>query len=180
MRSGVLARFLDRSRTRVYFVSDAELREFLAQGQSQIQRGLREAYVIDGSGRNSGAWAIAPTCLITKIPTSTKMALAAEDGMTIIQPTGTNNEFRALVRLESYLSTGSFMSAARWMVQSLDLLDDTKETVHLLSAAGKRTGQGPVRVRPALLGLCRDPDSGRDLSLGACGSPNACHARLDG
>ncbi|MEP2718100.1 MAG: PAS domain-containing sensor histidine kinase, partial [Pseudophaeobacter sp.] len=45
-----LARFLDQSRSRSFFINDAELRQVLTQGQLQIQRGLREAYVIDGTG----------------------------------------------------------------------------------------------------------------------------------
>ncbi len=48
--ASVLARFLDNARALDFYISDAELREVLAQGQAQIQRGLREAYVIDGSG----------------------------------------------------------------------------------------------------------------------------------
>ena len=46
-----LSRFLDQSRSRSYYINDAELRQVLTQGQLQIQRGLREAYVIDGTGR---------------------------------------------------------------------------------------------------------------------------------
>ncbi len=38
------------ARQSTFFVSDGELRQLLTQGQAQIQRGLREAYVIDGAG----------------------------------------------------------------------------------------------------------------------------------
>ena len=48
--ANALARFLNAARTRSVFVSDAELRQLLGQGQGQIQRGLREAFVIDGTG----------------------------------------------------------------------------------------------------------------------------------
>ncbi|MGB5871104.1 MAG: PAS domain-containing sensor histidine kinase, partial [Albidovulum sp.] len=45
-----LAQFLDQSRQAAFMPSDADLRQVLTQGQGLIQRGLREAYVIDGGG----------------------------------------------------------------------------------------------------------------------------------
>ena len=46
----VLARYIDASRRATFFMNDGEIRQVLGAGQSQIQRGLREAYVIDGTG----------------------------------------------------------------------------------------------------------------------------------
>ncbi|MCB2152985.1 MAG: PAS domain-containing sensor histidine kinase, partial [Rhodobacteraceae bacterium] len=45
-----LSRFLEAAREKAFLQSDAELRQALNQAQGQIQRGLREAYVIDGGG----------------------------------------------------------------------------------------------------------------------------------
>ncbi|MEM7719799.1 MAG: PAS domain-containing sensor histidine kinase, partial [Pseudomonadota bacterium] len=43
-----LAEFLNQTRQRQRFISDGELRQELGQGQGLIQRGLKEAYIIDG------------------------------------------------------------------------------------------------------------------------------------
>ena len=45
-----LAAYLESAKRQNFFVGDADLRQVLTQGQAQIQRGLREAYVIDGAG----------------------------------------------------------------------------------------------------------------------------------
>jgi two-component system nitrogen regulation sensor histidine kinase NtrY len=45
-----LAVFLNANRRAAPFLTDGELRQLLSQGQGRIQRGLREAFVIDGGG----------------------------------------------------------------------------------------------------------------------------------
>ena len=45
-----LSSYLNLSRQAAFLMADADLRQVLINGQSQIQRGLREAYVIDGGG----------------------------------------------------------------------------------------------------------------------------------
>ena len=123
-----LANFLDGSRNRVFFVSDAELRQFLVQGQGQIQRGLREAYVIDGTGtiRARGERSY---LFDFEDPGSENLRLASEDGLAVIRDWD-NNEFRALVRLEAFVDR--FLYVSRNVDgEILSLLDDTKETVAL-------------------------------------------------
>ncbi|MEZ5687020.1 MAG: PAS domain-containing sensor histidine kinase, partial [Paracoccaceae bacterium] len=46
-----LAAFLNLRRQAANFMDDGELREMLVLGQSSVQRGLKEAYVIDGLGQ---------------------------------------------------------------------------------------------------------------------------------
>ena len=45
-----LAAFLNLNRRATPFLADGDLRQLLSQGQGAIQRGLREAFVIDGGG----------------------------------------------------------------------------------------------------------------------------------
>ena len=133
-----LARFLDSSRNRTFFISDAELRQFLVQGQGQIQRGLREAYVIDGAG-DIRARGERSYLFDFEHPTSEQIQTATDDGMTIIQDWG-NNEFRALVQLDAFVDR--FLYVSRDVDgEILSLLDDTKETVHLYQQLENERGR---------------------------------------
>jgi two-component system nitrogen regulation sensor histidine kinase NtrY len=124
----VLARFLDGGRTQAFFLNDAELRLLLAQGQAQIQRGLREAYVIDGSG-NIRARGERSYLFDFEQPTAEQIALARAEGLTVIQDWD-NNEFRALVPLEAFADR--YLYVSREVDGAiLSLLDDTKQTVQL-------------------------------------------------
>ncbi|MCF6231901.1 MAG: PAS domain-containing sensor histidine kinase [Rhodobacteraceae bacterium] len=126
--AGALARFLDQTRRASFFINDAELRLVLTQGQSRIQRGLREAYVIDGTGeiRARGERSY---LFDFERPGMEQIALADSDGMQIIQDWD-NNEFRALVRLADF--TDRFLYVSREVDgEILSLLDDTKETALL-------------------------------------------------
>ena len=122
----VLARFLDNARAVDFYISDAELRSVLAQGQSQIQRGLREAYVIDGSAeiKSRGDRSY---LFNYEAPTPEQLAEASENGLKIIAD-WENSEFRALVPLKAYLDRYLYVSR-EVDGQLLTLLDDTKETV---------------------------------------------------
>ena len=104
----VLGRFLDHSRTVDFFIDDAKLREKLVQGQSQIQRGLQEAYVIDGSGeirvRGERSYEFD-----FERPNEEDIQAAERSGMRIIQDWD-NNEFRAVVRLDAFLDRYLYIS----------------------------------------------------------------------
>ncbi len=123
--AAVLARFLDNARNLDFYISDAELREVLAQGQSQIQRGLREAYVIDGSGeiRSRGD----RSYLFNYEPPTPEDFIQANDQGLVIIADWENSEFRALVPLQAYLDRYLYVSR-EVDGQLLTLLDDTKET----------------------------------------------------
>ncbi|MDX2482753.1 MAG: PAS domain-containing sensor histidine kinase [Pseudodonghicola sp.] len=133
-----LARFLDNGRKVVFFINDAELRQMLAQGQSQIQRGLREAYVIDGTGeiRARGERSY---LFDFERPNADQIAEATKTGMVIIQDWD-NNEFRALVRLDSFVDRFLFVSR-QVDGKILNLLDNTKETVVLYQQLERERGR---------------------------------------
>ncbi|WP_171124795.1 MULTISPECIES: PAS domain-containing sensor histidine kinase [unclassified Ruegeria] len=134
----VLARFLDTARARDYYISDAELRTVLAQGQSQIQRGLREAYVIDGSGeiKSRGDRSY---LFNYEAPTPEQMIEATDTGLLIIAD-WQNSEFRALVPLQAYLDRYLYVSR-EVDGQLLTLLDDTKETVQFYQQLENERGR---------------------------------------
>ncbi|MCA3536718.1 MAG: PAS domain-containing sensor histidine kinase [Rhodobacter sp.] len=123
-----LAAFLNQQRQANIMISDGDLRLLLTNAQAQIQRGLREAYVIDGQGGirargdNSYLFDFEP-------PTAAQIA-AANQGETVIIEDWKNNEFRALVRLDAFADR--LLQVTRTVVGSLlGLLDETRETVRL-------------------------------------------------
>ncbi|MBJ3762910.1 PAS domain-containing sensor histidine kinase [Maribius pontilimi] len=123
-----LANFLRGARTNTFLLSDGELRQLLSQGQAQIQRGLREAYVIDGAGEIA-ARGERSYLFDYEEPPAEALNLAA-DGETVIIEDWDNNEFRALVRLQGLADRYLYVSRA---VDGdlLALLDDTQESVQL-------------------------------------------------
>jgi len=136
--ASALARFLNQSRSVNFFVNDAELRQVLTQGQGQIQRGLREAYVIDGTG---GIRARGERSYLFDYeqPTAEHFTLSDKDGLLIIQDWD-NNEFRALVRLSAFADR--FLYVSREVDgEILSLLDDTKETVRLYQQLESERGR---------------------------------------
>lgn len=133
-----LAHFLDDSRARSFFMQDAELREILSQGQSQIQRGLREAFVIDGGGeiRVRGEYSYR---FDYEQPSSDLIEEARENDFVIIQDWD-NDEFRALVKLEAF--PDRFLYVSRDVDgELLNLLDNTQETVLLYQQLERERGK---------------------------------------
>ncbi|MEX0285512.1 MAG: ATP-binding protein [Paracoccaceae bacterium] len=123
-----VARFIDASRSRDFFMSDGQIRVVLAQAQPQVQRGLSEAYVIDGSGeirtRGDGSY-----LFDFEAPSREDFDEAIEAGIAVIQDWD-NNEFRALVPLDAFLDR--FLYVSRDVDgEILSLLDETQETVRL-------------------------------------------------
>nr|WP_216859353.1 PAS domain-containing sensor histidine kinase [Sulfitobacter aestuariivivens] len=120
-----LARYIDNSRRQSVPLSDSEI---LSDGQRLVQRGLREAYLIDGTsqirarGERSYLFDYEP-------PTQEQIALAIREGVLIIED-WTNNEFRALRPLETYVDR--FLYVSRDVDGDiLSLLDETEETARL-------------------------------------------------
>ena len=136
--AAVLAGFLDYASTLDYYISDAKLRTVLAQGQAQIQRGLREAYVIDGSGeiRSRGDRSY---LFDYEAPTPEQLAEADDQGMAIIADWD-NSEFRALVPLQAYLNRYLYVSRDV-DGELLTLLDETKETAQFYSQLESERGR---------------------------------------
>ena len=133
-----LARYLDNARKLDFFVNEAELRQLLAQGQGQIQRGLREAYVIDGRGeiRSRGERSY---LFNYERPSPDQIAEAAENGLVIIRDWD-RNEFRALVPLRAF--PDRYLYVSRDVDgEILNLLDDTQQTVLLYQQLEKERGR---------------------------------------
>lgn len=107
-------------------LDDGQLRLLLGQGQALIQRGLREAYVVDGRGtirargeRSYQFW--------YEQPSPQEFDEAQAQGLVLIQD-WQNNEFRALVPLtplaDRYLYVTRDVDG-----KLLGLLDDTRQSV---------------------------------------------------
>ncbi|MBT8446188.1 MAG: HAMP domain-containing protein, partial [Gammaproteobacteria bacterium] len=130
-----LARSIDQARRQGINLSDSEL---LGEGQRQIQRGLREAYLIDGTaqirarGDRSYLFDYEP-------PSLQQLNRAAEEGLLIIADWG-NNEYRALVPLQSFVDRYLYVSRDV-DGEILSLLDDTKETVRLYQQLESERGR---------------------------------------
>ena len=107
-------------------LDDGMMREWLEQGQALIQRGLREAYVIDGGGtirargeRSYQFW--------YEQPTQAQFDQASATGLVLIED-WQHNEFRALVPLPPMADR--YLYVTRDVDGSLlGLLDDTRQTV---------------------------------------------------
>ncbi len=120
-----LARYLDTALLRNDTLDEGVLRQLLQDGQTQIQRGLSEAYIIDAKAdirqRGEGSY------LFDYEPPSSADFLALQDtGIAVIQDLS-NNEFRALVKLNAALDR--YLYVTRDVDGNLvRLLDDTQET----------------------------------------------------
>ncbi|WP_128254160.1 sensor histidine kinase [Falsirhodobacter deserti] len=123
-----LAQYLDTAKRTTFFLQDDQLRPILSQGQELVQRGLREAYLIDGGGelRTRGDRSY---LFDFDRPTRAQIVQAQQDGVAVIQD-WSHNEFRAIVHLEAF--PDRYLYVTREVDgQILSLLDDTRETVHL-------------------------------------------------
>jgi two-component system nitrogen regulation sensor histidine kinase NtrY len=122
----LLAGALTQAARQNRMLDDGDLRALLSDYQSKIQRGLREAYVIDGRGtirargdRSYQFW--------YEQPSAANFDEAASRGLVLIED-WKNNEFRALVPLtplaDRYLYVTRDVDG-----KLLGLLDDTRQTV---------------------------------------------------
>ncbi len=134
----ILANFLDRNKMANPLMSDGALRELLTQGQKQNQRGLHEAFVIDGKaqivsrGDRSYLFDFEP-------PTDAQITRAA-NGETVVIQDWNNNEFRALVALKSYADRYLYISRTV-DGRILNLLDETKDSVALYQQLERDRGR---------------------------------------
>lgn len=133
-----LARYLAAAQLGRIQLSDGELRQLLGQGQAQIQRGLSEAYVIDGTGeiraRGEGSY-------LFDYETPPEGAIeAAANGETVVIEDWDINEFRALVALggieDRYLYVSRDVDG-----ELLALLDDTQDSVRLYNQLEAERGR---------------------------------------
>ncbi|MEL7090343.1 MAG: PAS domain-containing sensor histidine kinase [Pseudomonadota bacterium] len=129
-----LARYIDTVRG-AQLVSD---REVLTDGQLQVQRGLREAYLIDGTGEIR-ARGDRSYLFDFETPTAAQLNRATEEGIAIIEDWPVN-EFRALVPLASYVDRYLYVSRDV-DGEILSLVDETQETVILYQQLESERGR---------------------------------------
>ncbi|KHA52286.1 sensor histidine kinase NtrY-like [Sulfitobacter geojensis] len=120
-----LARNIDNARNQGINLSDSQL---LGEGQRQIQRGLREAYLIDSTAEIRARGDRSYLFDYEK-PTGAQLAAATDQGLLVIED-WPNNEFRALVPMQSFLDRYLYVSRDV-DGKILSLLDETTETVRL-------------------------------------------------
>ena len=131
----VLASSIDQLRRLGIDQSDSEL---LGDAQRQIQRGLREAYLIDGTGeiRARGD----RSYLFDFEKPSAADIESSRDGRVVIIEDWPSNEFRALLQLSS--SVDRYLYVSRDVDgKILSLLDDTQETVRLYQQLESERGR---------------------------------------
>ncbi|MEP6020355.1 MAG: PAS domain-containing sensor histidine kinase [Paracoccaceae bacterium] len=129
-----LARYFDTLRSE-QLDPDTDL---LAEGQRLIQRGLREAYLVDGSGEIT-ARGDRSYLFDFELPSLENLEKAREDGIFIIED-WPNSEFRALVPLESYADR--YLYVGRDVDgEILSLVDETQETVRLYQQLESERGR---------------------------------------
>ncbi|WP_089231697.1 sensor histidine kinase NtrY-like [Tropicimonas sediminicola] len=133
-----LANYLDAAGGVGLGLTDGEVRQLLTQGQAQVQRGLREAYVIDSTGqlRSRGE----RSYLFDYEQPSAEEIARAEAGEIVVIEDWDINEFRALVKLDAF--------ADRYLYVSRDvdgdilsLLDETQESIRLYNQLEDERGR---------------------------------------
>ncbi|KAF0114227.1 MAG: two-component system NtrC family nitrogen regulation sensor histidine kinase NtrY [Rhodobacteraceae bacterium] len=133
-----LAGYLNDAKRQNTFLRDDQLRPLLSQAQAVVQRGLKEAYLVDGMGvlktRGERSYLFDFEAL-----TEEHLKLARE-GNTVLIPDWSNNEFRALVLLDAY--PDRYLYVTRAVDGSiLSLLDETQETVQLYNQLESERGR---------------------------------------
>lgn len=120
-----LSQYLDMNRRATVIVDDGALRRLLGQGQGQIQRGLREAFVINGAG-DIRARGERSYLFDYEQPRPEDFARAEADGIAFVTDYDIN-ELRALVPLEAFVDRYLYVSRDV-DGKILKLLDETQET----------------------------------------------------
>ncbi|MGB0960063.1 MAG: ATP-binding protein [Halocynthiibacter sp.] len=123
-----VAQFLNNSRQFRGQNQDAELRILLTEAQPRLQRGVREAFVIDGAGeiKARGEYSY---LFDFDLPTKAELDRAQAGDVVVIEDLE-QNEFRALYTLDSYPDRLIYISRAV-DGRILGLLADSKKSVGL-------------------------------------------------
>ncbi|WP_300547092.1 PAS domain-containing sensor histidine kinase [Roseovarius sp.] len=121
----VLASVMNATKRAAVFMNDGDIRQVLSSGQREIQRGLREAFVIDGTGaiRARGEQSY---LFDFERPTPEQIKTAYDEGVLVIRDWD-NNEFRALMPLTAIPDRLLYVSR-NVDGAILSLLDETQET----------------------------------------------------
>ena len=133
-----LAAYLNRERQANLFMDDGEVRRALGEVQAQVERGLSEAFVIDGLGTITARGARSYEFGYER-PSVEDFTRADDTGLAIIQDFA-NNEFRALIPLAAFRDR--YLYVTRPVDGTvLSLLDDTTETVAQYEELQNERGQ---------------------------------------
>ncbi|KQI72867.1 ATPase [Loktanella sp. 5RATIMAR09] len=133
-----LAAYLNRERQANLFMDDGEVRFVLGEVQAQVERGLSEAFVIDGLGTIAARGARSYEFGYER-PSAEDFNIADQTGLAIIQDFA-NNEFRALIPLVAFRDR--YLYVTRPVDGNvLTLLDDTTETVAQYEELQNERGQ---------------------------------------
>ena len=121
----VLASVINATKRAAVFIDDGDIRQVLSRGQREIQRGLKEAFVIDGTGeiRARGERSY---LFDYEQPGADQLLEARDKGVVVIRDWD-NNEFRILMPLESIPDRYLYVSR-EVDGDILNLLDETQET----------------------------------------------------
>lgn len=134
----LLSGFLSDQKARFPFITEAQFRQLLENGQQQIQRGLTEAYVIDGNREIQARGG--RSYLFGFDPPSAADIAAARLGEVVIIEDWDQNEFRALAVIPAFQDR--FLYVSREVDgEILALLDQTKETVGLYTQLEQERGR---------------------------------------
>ena len=130
--------YINRARDAGLLVGDSDLREVLSKIQGNIQRGLKEVFVIDGGGviRSRGD----KSYLFDFEKPSNKILIAAEVGEPLVINDWENNELRVVVKLNLFYDRFLYVSRAV-NGNFLQLLDETNETVRFYKQLEKDRGR---------------------------------------
>ncbi|WP_296374020.1 PAS domain-containing sensor histidine kinase [Yoonia sp.] len=133
-----LAAYLNSERQQNLFMDDGEIRRALGDVQAQIERGLSEAFVLDGQG-NIAARGARSYEFAYERPAPAAFGAADDTGLVIIEDLE-NNEFRALIPLNAFRDR--YLYVTRQVDGNvLSLLDDTTETVAQYEELATERGQ---------------------------------------
>ncbi|MXQ07248.1 HAMP domain-containing protein [Alphaproteobacteria bacterium GH1-50] len=133
-----LAAYLNEARRRSVFLSEGELRQLLSQGQALVQRGLREAFVIDGA-RDIRARGERSYLFDYERPSDADLARASQ-GETVVIEDVEGNEYRTLIRLTAFPDRYLYVSR-EVDGRILGLLDEAEETAQLYTQLEAERGR---------------------------------------
>ena len=136
--AAALAAYLNTAKKANFFLNDGDIRPMLTQGQSKVQRGLREVFLIDGEGSLKTRGEKSYLFDFEK-PSVAEIALA-RSGQVVVIKDWANNEFRALINLNGFPDRLLYISRT---VDGhiLGLLDETQQTVALYQQLESERGR---------------------------------------
>ncbi|AKO96634.1 Alginate biosynthesis sensor protein KinB [Marinovum algicola] len=134
-----LAGYINAQRPTVLRDPTTNLRKVLTDGQGLIQRGLREAYLIDGTGelRTRGERSY---LFDFEKPTAAQIAASQGDNSLSLIEDWENSEFRAIVPLSEFPDRYLYISR-NVNGELLDLLDDTQQTAQFYQQQESERGR---------------------------------------